>query len=178
MGTGSFSGVKSGRSVTLTTHALLVRRSWKGRGISCYCVVLSLFVLFCCYCVVLLLFVLFCCYCVVLLLFVLYCCYCVVLLLLCCSVVICIVLLLLCCSTYCWCVNVHCTTATRCLTKCSWQIHINTSTHPLGHNRACNGDTLPLTFCFGQKHPYYDMLMAKWNFLQWKLKTSKLGERT
>ena len=34
MGTGSFPGVKSGRSVTLTPHSLLVPSSWKGRAIS------------------------------------------------------------------------------------------------------------------------------------------------
>ena len=33
MGTGSFSGVKSGRGVLLTTHPLLVLRSWKSRAI-------------------------------------------------------------------------------------------------------------------------------------------------
>ena len=33
MGTGSFSGVKSGRGVTLTPHPLLVPWSWKGRAI-------------------------------------------------------------------------------------------------------------------------------------------------
>ena len=33
MGTGSFPGVKSGRGVTLTTHSLLVPRSWKSRAI-------------------------------------------------------------------------------------------------------------------------------------------------
>ena len=33
MGTGSFPGVKSGRGVTLTTHPLLVPRSWKSRAI-------------------------------------------------------------------------------------------------------------------------------------------------
>jgi hypothetical protein len=34
MGTGSFQGVKYGRSVLLTTHPLLVPRSWKSRAIS------------------------------------------------------------------------------------------------------------------------------------------------
>ena len=33
MGTGSFPGVKCGRSVLLTTHPLLVSRSWKSRAI-------------------------------------------------------------------------------------------------------------------------------------------------
>ena len=33
MGTGSFPGVKCGRSVLLTTHPLLVPRSWKSRAI-------------------------------------------------------------------------------------------------------------------------------------------------
>jgi len=33
MGTGSFPGVKCGRSVLLTTHSLLVLRSWKCRAI-------------------------------------------------------------------------------------------------------------------------------------------------
>ena len=33
IGTGSFPGVKCGRSVLLTTHALLVPRSWKSRAI-------------------------------------------------------------------------------------------------------------------------------------------------
>jgi hypothetical protein len=33
MGTGSFPGVKCGRGVTLTTHPLLVPRSWKSRAI-------------------------------------------------------------------------------------------------------------------------------------------------
>ena len=33
MGNGSFSGVKSGRDVTLTPHRLLVPWSWKGRAI-------------------------------------------------------------------------------------------------------------------------------------------------
>ena len=33
MGTGSFLGVKRGRGVLLTTHALLVPRSWKCRAI-------------------------------------------------------------------------------------------------------------------------------------------------
>jgi len=33
MGTGSFQGVKSGRGVLLTTHPLLVPRSWKSRVI-------------------------------------------------------------------------------------------------------------------------------------------------
>jgi len=33
MGTGSFSGVKCGRGVLLTTHHLLVPRSWKSRAI-------------------------------------------------------------------------------------------------------------------------------------------------
>ena len=33
MGTGSFSGVKCGRSVLLTTHPLRVPRSWKSRAI-------------------------------------------------------------------------------------------------------------------------------------------------
>jgi len=33
MGTGSFPGVKSGRDVLLTTHHLLVPRSWKSRAI-------------------------------------------------------------------------------------------------------------------------------------------------
>jgi len=33
MGTGSFPGVKSGRSVTLSPHPLLVPWSWKGRAI-------------------------------------------------------------------------------------------------------------------------------------------------
>jgi len=33
MGTGSFSGVKCGRGVLLTTHPLLVPRSWKSRAI-------------------------------------------------------------------------------------------------------------------------------------------------
>jgi len=33
MGTGSFPGVKCGRSVVLTTHFLLVPRSWKSRAI-------------------------------------------------------------------------------------------------------------------------------------------------
>ena len=33
MGTGSFPGVKCGRSVLLTTHHLLVPRSWKSRAI-------------------------------------------------------------------------------------------------------------------------------------------------
>ena len=33
MGTGSFPGVMSGRGVTLTTHPLLVPRSWKSRAI-------------------------------------------------------------------------------------------------------------------------------------------------
>jgi len=33
MGTGSFPGVKCGRGVLLTTHPLLVPRSWKGRAI-------------------------------------------------------------------------------------------------------------------------------------------------
>ena len=33
MGTGSFPGVKCGRSVLLTTHLLLVPRSWKRRAI-------------------------------------------------------------------------------------------------------------------------------------------------
>jgi hypothetical protein len=33
MGTGSFPGVKCGRSVLLTTHLLLVPRSWKSRAI-------------------------------------------------------------------------------------------------------------------------------------------------
>jgi len=32
MGTGSFPGVKYGRGVTLTTHSLLVPRSWKSRA--------------------------------------------------------------------------------------------------------------------------------------------------
>ena len=34
MGTGSFPGVKCGRGVLLTTHPLLVPRSWKSRAIS------------------------------------------------------------------------------------------------------------------------------------------------
>ena len=34
MGTGPFSGLKSGRGVTLNTHPLLVLRSWKSRAIS------------------------------------------------------------------------------------------------------------------------------------------------
>ena len=34
MGTGSFTGVKYGRGVLLTTHPLLVPRSWKSRAIS------------------------------------------------------------------------------------------------------------------------------------------------
>ena len=34
MGTGSFTGVKCGRGVLLTTHPLLAPRSWKGRAIS------------------------------------------------------------------------------------------------------------------------------------------------
>jgi hypothetical protein len=33
MGTGSFPGVKYGRGVTLTTHPLLVPRSWKSRTV-------------------------------------------------------------------------------------------------------------------------------------------------
>jgi len=33
IGTGSFPGVKCGRSVLLTTHPLLVPRSWKSRAI-------------------------------------------------------------------------------------------------------------------------------------------------
>ena len=33
IGTGSFLGVKCGRCVTLTTHPLLVPRSWKSRAI-------------------------------------------------------------------------------------------------------------------------------------------------
>ena len=33
MGTGSFPGVKCGRGVLLTTHSLLVPRSWKSRAI-------------------------------------------------------------------------------------------------------------------------------------------------
>ena len=33
MGTGCFSGVKCGRGVLLTTHPLLVPRSWKSRDI-------------------------------------------------------------------------------------------------------------------------------------------------
>jgi hypothetical protein len=33
MGTGSFPGVKYGRGVRLTTHPLLVLRSWKSRAI-------------------------------------------------------------------------------------------------------------------------------------------------
>jgi hypothetical protein len=33
MGTGSFPGVKYGRVMLLTTHPLLVPRSWKGRAI-------------------------------------------------------------------------------------------------------------------------------------------------
>ena len=33
MGTGSFPGVKCGRDVLLTTHPLLVPRSWKNRAI-------------------------------------------------------------------------------------------------------------------------------------------------
>jgi len=33
MGTGSFPGVKWGRGVLLTTHPLLVPRSWKRRAI-------------------------------------------------------------------------------------------------------------------------------------------------
>jgi len=33
MGTGSFPGVKCGRSVLLTTHPLLAPRSWKSRAI-------------------------------------------------------------------------------------------------------------------------------------------------
>ena len=33
MGTGSFPGVKCGRSVLLTTHPLLVPQSWKSRAI-------------------------------------------------------------------------------------------------------------------------------------------------
>ena len=33
MGTGSFPGVKCGRGVLLTTHPLLVPRSWKSRAI-------------------------------------------------------------------------------------------------------------------------------------------------
>ena len=33
MGTGSFTGVKCGRGVLLTTHPLLVPRSWKSRAI-------------------------------------------------------------------------------------------------------------------------------------------------
>ena len=33
MGTGSFPGVKYGRGVLLTTHPLLVPRSWKSRAI-------------------------------------------------------------------------------------------------------------------------------------------------
>jgi hypothetical protein len=33
MGTGSFPAVKCGRGVLLTTHPLLVPRSWKSRGI-------------------------------------------------------------------------------------------------------------------------------------------------
>ena len=33
MGTGSFPGVKCGRDVLLTTHTLLVPRSWKSRAI-------------------------------------------------------------------------------------------------------------------------------------------------
>ena len=33
MGTGSFSGVKYGQGVLLTTHPLLVPRSWKSRAI-------------------------------------------------------------------------------------------------------------------------------------------------
>ena len=34
MGTGSFPGVKRGRGVLLTTHPLLVPRSWKSRAIT------------------------------------------------------------------------------------------------------------------------------------------------
>ena len=34
MGTGSFPGVKCGRGVLLTTHTLLVLRSWKSRAIT------------------------------------------------------------------------------------------------------------------------------------------------
>jgi len=34
MGTGSFPGVKCGRGVLLTTHPLLVPRSWKRRAIT------------------------------------------------------------------------------------------------------------------------------------------------
>ena len=34
MGTGSFPGVKCGRGVLLTTHPLVVSRSWKGRAIT------------------------------------------------------------------------------------------------------------------------------------------------
>ena len=33
MGTGSFPGVKYGRGVLLTTHPLIVRRSWKSRAV-------------------------------------------------------------------------------------------------------------------------------------------------
>jgi len=33
MGTGSFLGVKCGRGVLLTTHPLLVPRSWKSRAV-------------------------------------------------------------------------------------------------------------------------------------------------
>ena len=36
MGTGSFPGVKCGRGVLLTTHPLLVPRSWKSRAIPLY----------------------------------------------------------------------------------------------------------------------------------------------
>ena len=34
MGTGSFPGVKCGQDVLLTTHSLLVPRSWKSRAIT------------------------------------------------------------------------------------------------------------------------------------------------
>jgi len=34
MGTGSFPGVKCGRGMLLTTHPLLVLRSWKSRAIT------------------------------------------------------------------------------------------------------------------------------------------------
>jgi len=33
LGTGSFPGIKCGRGVLLTTHPLLVPRSWKSRAI-------------------------------------------------------------------------------------------------------------------------------------------------
>jgi hypothetical protein len=88
-------------------------------AVYCYCVVLSLIVLFCCYCVVLSLIVLLYCYCVVLLLFVLFCYYYYYYYL---------------CSIYCLCVNVYCNTATGCLPNCRWQIYHIMSYHIISYH--------------------------------------------